>query len=325
MFYDGLQDYSILVQEIPPASNDLIDVLIYDYSEGSQRQRVIKATRGEISTAAGGGQLELILHEGELHRRLPLKPTAGGEQYERLAFDRLRLRLELADFAFERSEPEDGYRSDRTMRTIDMVYVVDSLEARIAADRDRLRHLQAVLDPSQQTPPSETTSIQPPRPEEPAPPRNPVLEGLTGEEQQQAYQQALQEVRSTRSNIDDLRRTIAYLVQRADRYRVEIHKKFSIATACLIFMLIGAPLGLSIRRGGLGTAGALAIGIFLFYWVTLVQGEKLADRGHLTPWVGMWAANLVMLLIGLALTFYVAYDLRATPRLWTRLRRLLHR
>ncbi len=102
-------------------------------------------------------------------------------------------------------------------------------------------------------------------------------------------------------------------MERADRYRVEIHKKYSIAVACLIFALIGVPLGLSMRRGGLGAVGATALGIFMFYWVTLVQGEKLADRGFLIPWVGMWAANLVMSLVGIALLLYVLLDVRARP------------
>jgi lipopolysaccharide export system permease protein len=98
----------------------------------------------------------------------------------------------------------------------------------------------------------------------------------------------------------------------ANKYRVEIHKKRSIAVACLIFMLIGAPLGLTIRRGGFGVAAVFAVFIFLFYWVTLVNGEKLADRELLDPWIGMWAGNIVTGLLGLALTFYVSLDRRAT-------------
>ena len=57
--------------------------------------------------------------------------------------------------------------------------------------------------------------------------------------------------------------------------------------------------------------GATALGIFLFYWVTLVQGEKLADRDKLEPWVGMWGANIVMLVIAALLILYVLLDLRA--------------
>src|SRR5690606_6547274 len=128
-----------------------------------------------------------------------------------------------------------------------------------------------------------------------------------------------------RAAIEDTHRSMQWEEQRADRFRVEIHKKFSIAIACLIFVLIGAPLGLSIRHGGLGRVGMLASGIFLFYWVTLVQGEKLADRGFLERWVGMWTAHLVTLLVGICLMVYQTMDLRATKRLHHRLSRFRFR
>ena len=67
------------------------------------------------------------------------------------------------------------------------------------------------------------------------------------------------------------------------------------------------------RKGGLGTAAALAVGIFLFHWVSLANGEKLADRGLLEPWVGMWLADIVTGLIALWLTFVVWRDLRTIP------------
>ena len=104
-----------------------------------------------------------------------------------------------------------------------------------------------------------------------------------------------------------------------NRYSVEIHKKYSIATACLIFMLLGAPLGLSIRRGGLGTSALIALGVFMLYWTTLVQGEKLADRGLLSPWISMWIANVVVGFVAVGLFAYVAMDLRTTTRLRWRL------
>lgn len=142
---------------------------------------------------------------------------------------------------------------------------------------------------------------------------------------EQILAKAIEKARNMRMTIDDTQRATAWELQRADRFLVEIHKKYSIAIACLIFMLIGAPLGLSTRRGGLSSAGIPAAGIFLFYWVTLVQGEKLADRGFLDPWIGMWIANLVMIAAGLWLMFYVTLDLRATPPLRTRLLRLLQK
>ena len=314
-FYDGLQGYSILVRDIPPGSNELHDVLVYDFTDGSRRQTVVKAAHGRIVPLAGGTQVVLVLEDGEMHRLKPAPSPNDKERYEELDFARHRLRLDLSDFVFERSDPRDGYRSDRTMRTTDMRRLVDSLEQSVTRQRRDLAVLALGLavDSTLMTdaPPQDglaeadggAVGFELP---------SDVAAGLDTTGAQRLYSMALQRVRNSRAEIDNMRRTVEWEAQRADRYRVEIHKKYSIAVACLIFMLIGAPLGLSIRRGGLGTAGALAVGIFLFYWVTLVQGEKLADRGLLTPWVGMWAANIVMIIVSISLLLYVSLDLRTT-------------
>jgi len=126
-----------------------------------------------------------------------------------------------------------------------------------------------------------------------------VLAGLRPAEWQTVYNLAAQRMRTTKSDLDAAQNALRWERQRADRYRVEIYKKYSMAVACVVFALIGIPLGLSVRRGGLGVIGVLAVGIFLFYWITLVQGEKLADRGLLEPWVGMWAANVLIGSLGL--------------------------
>ncbi len=90
-------------------------------------------------------------------------------------------------------------------------------------------------------------------------------------------------------------------LRQAGRLRVEIHKKLSIPVACVVFVLIGAPLGIYVKRGGAATGAALSIGFFLIYWVFLISGEKLADRAVIAPWVAMWSPNIVLGLAGLAL------------------------
>ncbi|GIV59680.1 MAG: permease [Rhodothermaceae bacterium] len=331
VFYEGLNNYSILVQHIPPDDpNRLQDVLIYDYTEGSRQRVDIKARQGRIRPLEDGQRVDLILHDGEIHRRNRPPSMREPERYERLAFERYRLRLDLSDFIFERSDPDRTRRSDRTMRSAEMLRVVDSLEQSLARERQALLAQTLRLATAR-----DTTSHGADRP--PALPTvaagpdtlhraaRAVLRDLPRSRQYEVYDVAVQRARQTRTEIDNARRTLQWQEEQANRYRVEIHKKRSIALACLIFVLVGAPLGLSIRRGGLGTAGALALGLFLFYWVTLVQGEKLADRNLLSPWVGMWAANLVTLVAGLWLVLYVTLDLRATPRLRTRLATYLRR
>jgi len=91
---------------------------------------------------------------------------------------------------------------------------------------------------------------------------------------------------------------VRYDVQRlsAYRYRVEIHKKYAIAFACLIFVLLGPPLAIRFPQGGAGMVIAASVGIFFFYWMGLIGGERFADRGQLNPVLAMWAPNLVLLI-----------------------------
>ena len=326
IFYDGLTDYSILVKDRLLESNELSDVLIYDYTEGSRRSAVIKARRGWLQPH--GTYVDLILENGEMHQLKQVSSAGVKERYERLSFYRYRLRLDLSEFAFERSDPREGYRSDRTTPTADMIRFVDSLEVSIAQERDKLRRLALVLGAdSSRLPPvtDHPLALAAELDTMPPPIQRVALGGLNRREGRLLYDFALEGARKSRTRVEELNRTIGWESERANRYRVEIYKKYSIALACLIFMLIGAPLGLSIRRGGLGTVGGLAITIFLFYWITLVQGEKLADRNLLDPWIGMWIANIFMAVIGLWLILYVALDLHATPPLRKRFRDWLWR
>ncbi|MFT5142449.1 MAG: lipopolysaccharide export system permease protein [Rhodothermales bacterium] len=311
VFYDGLNDYKILVRHIPPDSpNELHDVTIYDYTEGSRYRVDIKAKRGRLETVAGGTMLEILLNDGEIHR---LRPPGSGndDRYERLGFKRHRMLLSLDDLSFERSDPTEGRRTDRTMRTADMVGLVDSLVRDQTAAEGAIAGMLKQLgtrdpDPNDPTrgPISLVTSDSDALPTvagAPALALSPwrALQGLDKETTQNILQFGLQDARSTHTRLERNRRIITSTSDRADRYRVEIHKKYSIALACLIFMLVGVPLGLRIRRGGLATAALLALGIFMFYWVTLVNGEKFADRGYIEPWLGMWGANIVMGIVGL--------------------------
>ena len=316
IFYEGLSDYSIMVRERD--ENDLRDVLIYDYSEPARSGTTIRAARGELIPEARA--VSLLLWEGEIHQLKTIGQRNRAERYERMTFERFHLRLDLSEFAFERSDPTSGGRSDRSTPTWVMLRTLDSLKVALASMKSEI----SAAVPSIEGIRADSTGL---RTVAGIYSGVPVLEGsqpvrlaqtdLDRRQQSRVFDFAQESARSARSAAGTLQRKMERDEAAISRYSVEIHKKYSIAVACLVFMFFGAPLGLSIRRGGLGVAAIMAIGAFMFYWVTLVQGEKLADRGLLSPWVGMWMANIVMALIGLGLFLYVAFDLRViTLRQW---------
>jgi lipopolysaccharide export system permease protein len=326
VFYDGLEDYNILVEERPAGTNELVDVTIYDYTEGRDQQAVIKAQRGRIQSSADGARLTLFLQDGEMHRPLSSRGRSRKARYETLQFDRHIIRFNLSDVVFQRSSSDDASRSTRTTPLPGLLRRVDSMRADLDRSYAALyAQAQRTLFPDSAAASAGQTVLRPSSTWRRASSAGPVrrsyyaLAGLDSSKFRSLPRAALQSAQSLQSDLRNEARDVGWRSSRLRSYQVEIHKKFSIALACIIFMVIGAPLGLALRRSGLAVIGAVALGIFMFYWVTLVQGEKLSERGFFPPWVGMWIANLIMSGVGVWLILYVVLDLGATPPLRDRL------
>ncbi|HEX6632115.1 MAG TPA: LptF/LptG family permease [Gemmatimonadaceae bacterium] len=100
----------------------------------------------------------------------------------------------------------------------------------------------------------------------------------------------------------EMMRINAMLQQDAlNQYDVEIQKKFALAVACVIFVLLGAPIALRFPRGGVGLVIGVSLAVFALYYVALIAGESAADAGYLPPVIAMWAANAIFGAAGLAL------------------------
>jgi lipopolysaccharide export system permease protein len=92
------------------------------------------------------------------------------------------------------------------------------------------------------------------------------------------------------------------------RYEVNWNKKFTLSVACLVFFLIGAPLGAIIRKGGLGTPAVISILFFVIWYVISLSGEKLVEENLVSTTAGMWASTYILLPIGLFLTYKASTD-----------------
>jgi lipopolysaccharide export system permease protein len=86
-----------------------------------------------------------------------------------------------------------------------------------------------------------------------------------------------------------------------DTFSVEIEKKFALSVACVVFVLFGAPIALRFPRGGVGLVIGVSMSVFALYYVGLIAGEELADRGVMSPFAAMWATNVLFTVVGLVL------------------------
>ncbi len=97
--------------------------------------------------------------------------------------------------------------------------------------------------------------------------------------------------------------------------KVEIHKKFAIPAACIVFGLLALPFGFNNQRGGKSSGFALSIGVIFLYNVLLSNGEEAARVGKLAPWFAMWLPNIFFAITG---TFVLARKNRDKSILLTR-------
>ena len=84
-----------------------------------------------------------------------------------------------------------------------------------------------------------------------------------------------------------------------NKYLVEVYKKYSIPFACILFVLIGVPIGILAKKGGFSISILLSFGFFLIYYLMLIGGEELADRNKVPALICMWSPNAIFLLFAL--------------------------
>ena len=93
-----------------------------------------------------------------------------------------------------------------------------------------------------------------------------------------------------------------------NKYGVEIHKKFSLPFACILFAITGASLGVLTKKGGFAIGTSVSLGFFIVYYIFLIGGEDMADRNIVSPFIGLWTPNLILLIIGLYLTLHTVRE-----------------
>ncbi len=130
-----------------------------------------------------------------------------------------------------------------------------------------------------------------------------MLQGITG---QTTLPKGLREM-----TIPELRRKMEDYGRQglpSNAPRVEIHKKFAIPFAGLIFGILGLSLGIIFRKGEKMVAFAVCVGVVIVYYVLMVAGEPMGKQGLVPPWLSMWFANILFTAAGLILFLTVCLE-----------------
>ena len=281
VFSQEVPNFAILVRDIDPVKNELKQVTIYDYSH-LPKINIVTASFGKIYFAPDQKLLIMDLQNGEIHE----SDNTDRNEYRKIRFERHKIAMPADQFTFEQSGP-GGVRGDREMGAQQMLVIVDSLNGiRAKLLKEYNDNISSLI----------SSKNQPAR-----------IEGETGMNKF-IYLRSQQKIRQDENSVNNSLIRLDWNHREMDRYWVEIHKKYSLPFACIVFVLIGAPLGTMMRRGGFGMAAGISLIFFLTYWAFLIGGEKLADRELMSPFVGMWSANIFLGIVGIILTIKSARE-----------------
>jgi lipopolysaccharide export system permease protein len=273
MFVEDLDNYRILVEGKDDLTGRLRGVVIHQSIPGKPL-RTISAMTGTMRPM-GANHLRMTLENGQMHE------LDHNGRYRFSDFTTYTLDMARSEDLVRRDRDSRG---DREMSTRQMQVRIDSLYRMEAALFDSIRLV--ATEPFLRV-------VHGERPYETDP-------GADSLALIRAAREWLMRAGTSATLTAD---RIEYLRLEQNRFEVEIQKKYSIPFACLVFVLLGVPLGLSTRRANTGISLAVSLLFILVYYFFLITGENMADKGQTPAWVAMWAPNIVMGALGVHLLF----------------------
>jgi lipopolysaccharide export system permease protein len=267
VFYNEIPGVSIKVnKKFPYDDAALKGVILYDHAS-EQQSKLTLADSGRMSSVYGDRYLKFELFnglqyaEGDADQLVSVK-NSRKESLTKTAFVKTEVFYDLSSFDLTRTKAE-LFEGDRLMRSLDQL------------DQD-IKFVNNEID---------RLSSQ----------RIDIEQGGLGYSEKSAADRA----RTIKDLLQTRNAAINNAVEKKTSFEIQWHRILANSAGCLILFLIGAPLGAIIKRGDIGTPFLISIGFFIVYYVLGIQGGKLATQHFISPLIGIWAANFLLLIIGI--------------------------
>lgn len=309
VFTNDLEGYSIKIDRINKETGMMYNMLIYNHKVIPGNYEVTKADSGMMLTNPKSNVMELVLFHGHTYTDEGMKSSNRRTfPFRRLKFDKQSLLIELPGNELKRTD-EDMFKSSIMLNLNQLKYTIDSLEKKL--NERKMGETKRLLVVNYQKNKNTNLQLDSTFRAETRHIRYDVdslFKSYDEEERQRAVNNALQYARDVKTS---LRNTQNYNLKQEEQIRkneIEWHKKFTLSFACFIFFFIGAPLGGIIRKGGLGMPVVVSVLLFIIYYVISMIGERAAKEGVFDVWFGTWMSSLILLPLGVLLTYKSVTD-----------------
>jgi lipopolysaccharide export system permease protein len=313
-FNNDIDGYSIKVTSRDPSTNRLDNLIIYDHTGKKGNTSVTIADSGYMKVTPDETGMIMTLYNGYSYNEIDEKevsPAIRSFPFRKDFFKEQDIVIALSGFDFERTKMDLWKASSVSKNVTELKYFTDSIKKNntdlktiyFAEFNTTKLYIERNFN-QQPFPKSDTIK------EKKLPVFNTwvLFDSLSLADKREVMTKAIGNVKEGASFLSQKQDYIHQEVKVLRQFQAELHKKLTLSFACLVFFLIGAPLGAIIRKGGLGTPAVISILFFVFYYVLSISFEKMAKEDLINPLAGMWAASYILLPIGIFLTYKATTD-----------------
>lgn len=305
VFNNSLNGFSIRVGKKDRDGKTLRDVMIYDHREMHGNNVVLSSKFGEMHETADKSFLVLTLKEGVSYKEMAKDDKdARTHPFVRDKFEERVIRFDLSEFKLSRTNEELFKDNQKMLNISQLTKAVDSLRIKEEKRKNEFpkqlkrsyysKSLSNIGALTVATKSSDSAGN--------------YFTRLSKPEKLTVVEAASNIARSAKAYIESVSSDMKNEEDSIIRYDIEWHRKFTLSIACIVLFFIGAPLGAIIRKGGLGMPVVISIVFFIVFHVLSITGEKLAKEGSIPAAPGMWMATVLLLPIGILLTYKATAD-----------------
>lgn len=316
VFYDQINGYNLYVGHKDRDNGLLMDMMIYDVSQGFDNAMIVMADSGRLKTTADKKHVILTLYSGESFENLKSDRTNSYTNipYRRETFSEKEILIPF-DGNFNRLDDDlmagqyVGKNYNELRISIDSLNnIVDSLGGEFAHQLKSAGYFGVSNENLPTDSAMRAQRLQ--REHEAALATNldSLWMGSNNQRRQLYVSRALERAQTFKNNHEFSAISLSDKHGAIRRHEIELMKKFTLSLACIIFFFIGAPLGAIIRKGGLAIPIVVSVILFIIYYIIDNSGYKLARDGVWEVWQGIWLSSAVLMPLGIFLTSRATHD-----------------
>lgn len=296
VFFTHIPTYAIKIGKKDPDGKTIHQVVIFEQG-GQVQDNCIIAEKGSMQISADNRYLEFDLENGYRYQEQG-NVVDSNTEYTRIGFKHFKKLFDLSVLQMKKTDDSLFRRNFRMLSVSQLEENIDSIQkANLTNIKMQARDWNRVLTYWQL--PDSLLAISQQKIE-----RQWIPESMNF----RVRQMSMNKISELKNIMEQLQMQVEFQDKEIRLHQMEWHKKFAWSLACLVLFFIGAPLGAIIRKGGLGMPLVFAIVFFLIFHVINMFGEKFSKEGITAPFIGMWLAVMILIPVGLFLTYKARND-----------------